>query len=347
MGLFSDDSEFDKSKLEEEQQLAALKTIMSDTPEPLKLQEYKPEQYQYAGDIDPRLASAQSVKYGDLGDSAMQGVSTDPRLRDAQMHALSSLQEIGDGGLTAQDKADLSKIQTEANQQDRGRREAILMNNQARGMGGSGQELLAQLSSSQAATDRQAQQGLDVEGMAQQRALAALAQSGQLGGQIRGQEFNEGSAKASAADAVAKFNAANSWQNQQFNANQALQAGQFNAGQANNMAQGNRNARQEVTSGNTRSNNEAQKLNQFDAPIARQKSLNDTYGYQVEGAKAGLNAATGQLQRDAASGAASTGAILSGAGAGAATGATVGGPWGALAGGVIGAGGAYLATKKK
>jgi hypothetical protein len=77
---------------------------------------------------------------------------------------------------------------------------------QARGVGGSGNELLAQLQSSQAATDRQAQQGLDVAGMAQSRALQSNQQQGALGGDIRRQDFGEQSAKAQATDNINQFN---------------------------------------------------------------------------------------------------------------------------------------------
>ena len=194
---------------------------------------------------DPRLASSSSV-----GPSALQGVATDPRLAGAQMDSLSSLQDIGkNGGLNAADKAALGKLESDVNQQDRGRREAILQNLGARGMRGGGQELLAQLQSAQSAADRQSQSGLDIAGMSQQRALDALSQSGQLAGQLRSQDFGEQAQKANAADVISKFNA----QNQQ-------QANLTNAGAQNqfalNRAQGNA-AAQNTNIGNTMAVNQS------------------------------------------------------------------------------------------
>jgi len=344
MGLFGDD-EFDKDAADSDLSLEALKKILGQEPDALQLGQYTPEKFQDAGTYDPRLVTTQDIKYDPLGNSAMENVSTDPRLRDAQMSALTSLQDISKGGLTAQDKADLARIQSTNNQQDKGRRDAILMNNQARGMGGSGQELLAQLSSSQAATDRQAQQGLDIEGMAQQRALAALSQAGVLGGNMRGQEFDEKSKVATAKDAVDRFNSANTWQGQQFNANQNMQGQQFNAGAGNTAAALGIHNKQGTMDNNTNAGNNAQKFNKFEVPMAMHTSQVDAYGHRVNGATKIADIAAQRAGQSAQSGAATTSAVVGGAGTGAATGAMVGGPWGAVAGGVIGGVGGYMASK--
>ena len=352
MGLFEDD-DFDKDRYDAQLSTEALKKIINQQPDELELGQYTPEKYQDAGTYDPRLVSTTDIEYDPLKNSEMENVSTDPRLYDAQMGALSSLQDIGKGGLTAQDKADLARVQTQNNQQDKGRREAILMNNQARGMGGSGQELLAQLSSSQAATDRDAQQGLDIEGMAQQRALAALSQAGHLGGQMRGQEFDEKSQRAQAMDAVSRFNSANTWQGQQFNANQNLQGQQTNAGAANAAAALGIHNRQGTMDNNTGAENKAQQFNKFDVPMAQHQSKVDVYGRQVEGAGKIADIAARRAGQSAASDSAGNAAVLSGAGTGAATGAGIGAMAGgvgavpgAAIGGLIGGGAAFLATRK-
>ena len=102
--------------------------------------------------------------------SGLSGISTDPALQQAQYDALNSLQEISDsGGLTAADKANLSKIATDEAVKSRGAREAILQSMEARGAGGSGASLLAQLQNSQDAANRQSQRDLDVAGMEQYR----------------------------------------------------------------------------------------------------------------------------------------------------------------------------------
>lgn len=184
-----------------------------------------------APDVAAERVNANTAERALVDKSAMDGISTDPRLKQAQLAALASMQEIGSsGGMTATERAQLAKVQGEVAQADRGRREAILQNMRSRGMGGSGMELLAQLQSSQGATDRASQAGLDIAGMAQQRALQALTQAGGMAGGIRGQDFGEQSQIAAAKDAIAKFNAANTQQANQFNAGQLNSMGQFNAG---------------------------------------------------------------------------------------------------------------------
>lgn len=144
-----------------------------------------------------------------LGSSAMENVSTDPRLAQAQMSALTSLQEQGENPLTAMEKAQLNSNRRSVASEEQARQGAILQDMAARGAGGSGAELAARLSSSQSATQRAGEQADSLAAMSQQRALQAIAAGGELGGSIRGQEFGEGTAKASAADAIAQFNAAN------------------------------------------------------------------------------------------------------------------------------------------
>lgn len=227
-----------------------------------------PEKSTYTA-VDPRLAETVLQK-----DSEMQGITGDPRLKEAQLAALAELQGIADaGGMNAADEANLSKILSQAAQADKGRRDAILQNMQRRGMGGSGAELLAQLDSSQASTDRSAQQGLDIAAMAEQRALDALMRSGELGGSIRAQDFSEDAQKAAAQDAINRFNASatnqgnqfntsaennmnmfnatNDLSNQQFNIRNAMDVNKYNVGTTNNAAYANRDAQQNVNNANT------------------------------------------------------------------------------------------------
>jgi hypothetical protein len=177
-------------------------------------------------EIDARLAQANTVD-----GTAFDDIEGDPRLKEQQMASLGALNELVEGGgFNAADRANLSRISSGAAAEDKGRRGAILQSMQQRGMGGSGMELLAQLDSSQAATDRAAQEGLDIAGLAQDRALQAMMQGSSLAGDIRGQDFSEGAARAEAFDAIQKFNAGTLNDNSQFNAGAANQTNQFNAG---------------------------------------------------------------------------------------------------------------------
>lgn len=163
-------------------------------------EQYIPKEYEK---LDPNSLSK-------LGPSAMEGVTTDPAYKNAQMNALKRLQEVGDKGYTVEEESAMNKIRRDNAQADRGRREAIMASRQARGVGGSGDELAAQMMSNQAANEGNSQEGLDVAANAQRRALAAMAQSGQMAGQMRGQEFGEKSDVARAKDAVNQFNTNNS-----------------------------------------------------------------------------------------------------------------------------------------
>lgn len=198
------------------------------------------------GQLDPRQAELFLQEA-----SQMQGIRTDPDLRAAQLKALAGLQDIAEqGGLTAMDKAQLGQISQQQMREQRGQREAILQNARQRGIAGSGLELASQLMNNQESATRESQRGLDVAAMAQQRALQALLQSGQLGGSIRGQDFDEQARKAQAQDAINAFNAANRNQNSQYNANI------FNNAQAANLA-----ARQNLANQNVGIANAQQQFN--------------------------------------------------------------------------------------
>lgn len=311
-----------------------------------QFQELTPEVLQYAGDVqtvdvapmyaaapeeltvesmDPRLAQVYQQ-----GATEMRGITTDPRLRNAQMGALDALAGIVEGGgLTMADQANLARIQSQAAEADRGRREAILQNMRMSGMGGSGLELLAQLQSGQAATTDAAQQSLDVAGMAQDRALQAMMQQGQLGGQIRGQEFGEQADIAKAQDIINQFNTGNMMQGGQFNANilneaqrfnigNKMQAGQFNignkmgteqfnVGQGNQALTGNANRAVDVQTGNinrmqdvlgrrTDTSNQAQQFNRFNIP---QQQFENTMS-KTQGVASGMQAQAGAYDTRAA-----------------------------------------------
>lgn len=198
------------------------------------------------GTITPEEAKAYMQQ-----NSQMAGVTTDPKLKQAQMDALSSLQDIGQsGGVTLGDKANLSNIATDEATKQRGSREAILQNAQARGMGGSGMELMAQLQNQQDSATRQNARDLDVAGQGQARALAALQAAGTMGGQMQGTEFNQKAEQAKAQDAINQFNTAN----QQAVGNANTQAS--NVAQAQNLAE-----KQRVADTNVAGHNAAQQYN--------------------------------------------------------------------------------------
>lgn len=194
-----------------EQQLADAQARIDavDLPD---LREYDLPSYDNLFQYDPETLQAIQQQQSSL--STFEG---DPRFQQAQIDALRQMSELSEGGLTEGDRLAMTEAQIDASRADRGRQEAILQALARRGMGGSGQELAARLASSQQAADQAASmQRSQLQG-AQQRALAALAQKGDLAGSMRGQEFSEAARRAAAADAINRFNVQNRMGAQQAN----------------------------------------------------------------------------------------------------------------------------------
>jgi len=226
------------------------------------LQDLNPEHVNQGADVQAPVLSAHTADAVNQAQSEMGNISTDPALRSQQMASLAALQNLAQsGGLNLQDKAALASVQDQAAQADRGRRQAIQQNMQARGMGGSGASLLAQLQSNQAATDQQSQQGMDIAGQAQQRALQAMMQGGQLAGQIQGQDFSQQAQQAQAQDAVNSFNARNQTASNQYNAGVQNQVAQTNAANALQSGEFNTNKNLDVAKTNAAADTNAQAYN--------------------------------------------------------------------------------------
>lgn len=205
------------------------------------------QEFRSAGKMTPELE--ESIQ---LGQSAASGISTDPKYKEASMSALDKLADVGNnGGLTASDRARLEGVQSTVNQQARGREGAIAQDMGARGQLGSGMELLARMQSSQDATTRLNDEGMNTAGRAEQRALDAMIQRGELGGKLQGQEFDQAKQVADAKDKIAAWNAANT---------QSVR--QRNVGVRNDAQGYNLNNDQRISDSNTKLSNEQQQYNQ-------------------------------------------------------------------------------------
>jgi hypothetical protein len=183
-------------------------------------------------------------------------IKEDPRLKDAQMKALEMMQQTGRTGLNATDRAALNQIRQEVQRDAEAKRQQIMQSMQARGQAGGGAELAASLLSAQAGADQQSEAGDRIAAQAQERALQAMMQSGQLGGQVRGQDLDYNRTVAEAADEMERFNIQNAVNRQQRN------VGARNQGQQMNLQQ-----QQEIMNANTAMSN-AEKQRQ--AQAARQ-----------------------------------------------------------------------------
>lgn len=210
------------------------------------LKQLHPELYKQIVMQNPELETAQN-----LGPSAMEGISLDPRLRQAQMNALSKLQDISNSdGKDAQFLADNARLTNDVNSQLKGNSDAITQNLATRGMSGGMTEMVQKQLAAQQGANRAAQQGLDLNAQAQQRALSALMNGANLGGQMSAQDFSQQSQIAQAKDAINKFNTQNMQQVQN-----------NNVGIRNNAQIANANNAQNIANQNTQTLNDTQKYN--------------------------------------------------------------------------------------
>ncbi len=98
--------------------------------------------------------------------------SDDPMTRSAQLSALNKMAGLADTGLSDADMAGYTKAINNANQVARSGNQAVMQNAQARGVGGSGLEMVMREQANQDAATRAQESGMQVAGdAAKQRAL--------------------------------------------------------------------------------------------------------------------------------------------------------------------------------
>jgi len=269
----------DKSSSMYDEMLKAAQNI----PLPV-LKQYYPELYQSVVQMNPELETAVN-----LGPSEMDGIATDPALRQNQLNALNRLKAIGDaGGRDSQFMSEYGQLENDINTNLQGQQGAIQQNLATRGLSGGGSELVAKNIAAQGAANRHAQSGMDLKAAADKRALQALMQTGELSGQLQAQDFSQQSAKAQAADSIARFNAQNQQQVMSNNVGSRNQAQQYNLGN-----------RQDAANRNTAGANQAQQYNlnltqqNYDNQMKKMGLYNGVSG---EAAKNSANQAANQDQ---------------------------------------------------
>lgn len=227
------------------------------------------QKFQEAGSMSPEMEQAI-----DIGISEVSQIQEDPSLKQAQTGALQQLQQVAKGGLRPEDRAAYNELRNKSQQAQQGRSGLIQQQFQARGQGGQGAELAAQIANAQSGANQMSQQGDQISADASRRALEALSSSGQLAGQVRGQDFDVNRTKAGAADQFKQFNAANSM------AIQSRNIAAKNAAQAANLAN-----QQAIANANVGQSNQ-ELLRQQDA---QRQFWNDKMARQqaVSGAKLG------------------------------------------------------------
>lgn len=182
-------------------------------------------QYTSAGQLDPMLEQAIAQ-----GPTELSHVNVDQNNLDAQKAALGSLQQRGQGQMSAQDQAALNQILSQVAQQNQGQRGAIQQNFAQRGMSGSGMNLAAQLQAQQAAATNASEQATRLAAQRQALSQQSLLNAGQLGGQMAQQDYQRKAAAAQAQDLINQMNTRNQQQVQGYN------VGTQNDAQARNLA---------------------------------------------------------------------------------------------------------------
>jgi hypothetical protein len=181
------------------QALTALLNRPPEIPE-VELQKYStPEALAYLGNFTPEELQATGLPAGVINQA----------MRNKQLQALGGVEQLSQTGLSAIDRAALSEIQNEIAMQERGQRESILQNMAQRGLSGSGQELAAQLQSSQAASQLASQQGLQQAAQAQRARVDALSNLSNMASGIEQTDFQRQAQKAQAQDVINQFNTQN------------------------------------------------------------------------------------------------------------------------------------------
>lgn len=241
---------------------------------PLVLQQFKQQ-----GVLTPELE--QQIRQDP---SILTNYQPNQQYKNAQQSALQSMLQRGQGGLTASDRANYNQILQQNEQEGNSKRQALLQNYASRGLAGGGAELAAQLGAQQQDSQNLYNSGLQVAGQANQNALQAMTQAGQLGTQLSNQDFQTAKAKSDAQDAINRFNTQN-----------ALGVQNYNVGAQNSAQQANLQNAQRVSDANAlMSNQEAQRQAQ-----AKQAYWNSLFG--LAGAKANaLNGQATQVNANAA-----------------------------------------------
>lgn len=173
------------------------------------LEEYRKYVDEYASSKPQQYDSAGNLIQYDLGDTELGNISTDPAYKEHELAALRELEDASQNGFTARDRADMLKTENLANRANRGRIESIRQNMQARGMGGGGLDLVAQMQSAQDANEMEALKALEQEGMMQDRKRQSTLDLGNMSSQLQQRDYQQAANKARARDAINQFNVEN------------------------------------------------------------------------------------------------------------------------------------------
>ena len=268
--------------------LAAYQNIATPDIEKMRL---ALEGYQSAGNMTPTMETT-SV----LGNTNLSNIAQDPRYNQYTMDALQKMAQVSQQGLPEADRAQLQNILNATAQQDSANRKGILENRAARGMGGSGDELAAQLASAQSGANSASNNAMQLAALAAQRKLDATSNLGSMVNTAQNADYQRQAQLNAQKDAIAQFNA----QNQQG-------VTQRNVGAQNQAQAANLQNAQRISDANVNTRNQQQQFNKglyqtdFANQMEKAKGLAGGYNNMAGVNTANANA-TGQMYSGIGSG---------------------------------------------
>ena len=194
------------------------------------------DQYRQAGVLTP--AMEQQIN---MGVSQASQVKANPALQAAQNQALQQMAQRSTTGLTASDRAAFNQLQSQVGAQEQGQIGQIMQNQQATtgGQGTQGASLAAKLAASQGGINNESNIASQLASNANQNALVATGQYGNMASQMNQQQFGQQTEAAKAADAFRQFDVQNQVNQQARNIQSQNQAQQYNLNNSQNIGNAN------------------------------------------------------------------------------------------------------------
>lgn len=142
------------------------------------------------------------------GNTEFDKIRMDPGAMNAWTGALRQMQGVaGQNGMDLQSRVAQRQAQAMAAQHEQMQRQALLQQAGSAQRYGSGGLLAAQMGAQQGGFNTVGMAGAQNAADARTRAIQAMAMSGNMAGNIRGQQFGEAAARAQSQDAINRFNA--------------------------------------------------------------------------------------------------------------------------------------------
>lgn len=161
------------------------------------------------------MAEVEAMTPAFVKESAVGGISEDPRLRQRQLSALDALRAEADyGGNSPEDMAAIEAARNAVSRNAQSLNASLTDSMTKRGGANSGLLAALRTQSAQDTSNTLGNMSLQSQMGARQRAIAALRASLAGAGDVRGQDFGVAKTKASAVDAMNTFNEANRAQGQ-------------------------------------------------------------------------------------------------------------------------------------